>query len=187
MPGRLVYLMGPSGAGKDTVLQGVLRLMGNQAFLAPRVITRDAHLAEAGALAVTEHEFAQMEAAGLLAMAWRAHGLAYGVLRHVNDRLAAGQDVFVNGSRAYLPTAMARYRDLVPVLLNVSPHLLRERLLRRGRESAAQIQSRLERNSTFHMFPESIAKSMLWIDNSGNPEEAVHALYRRLQQGQAEI
>src|SRR5690606_39858179 len=91
MPGRLVYLMGPSGAGKDTVLQGVLRLMGNQAFLAPRVVTRDAHLAEAGTLAVTEHEFTQMEAAGLLAMAWRAHGLAYGVLRHVDDRLAAGQ------------------------------------------------------------------------------------------------
>lgn len=182
MPGRLVYLMGPSGAGKDTVLQGVLRLMGNKAFLAPRVVTRDADLVEEGALAVTEQEFDVMESAGLLAMAWRANGLAYGILRHVDERLAAGQDVFVNGSRAYLPTAMARYRDLVPVLLTVKPQLLRERLLRRGRESMTEVQSRLDRNNSVAAIPEQLAPPMLWIDNSGNPEEAVHALYQRLQQ-----
>ncbi len=182
MHGRLIYIMGPSGAGKDTVLQGVLRLMGNRAFLAPRVVTREAELAEEGALAVTEREFLLMEEAGLLAMSWRANGLAYGVLRHVDERLAAGQDVFINGSRAYLPTALKRYRDLVPVVLSVRPQLLRERLLRRGRESIAQIQSRLERNRTVGAIPDSVSGPVLWIDNSGNPEDAVQTLYQRLQQ-----
>lgn len=180
MRGRLIYVMGPSGAGKDTVLQGVLRLMGDRACLAPRVVTRQAVPAEQGCLPVTEQEFIDMECAGLLAMSWRANGLAYGILHHVDARLAAGQDVFINGSRAYLPMALTRYADLVPVMLRVRPRLLQERLLRRGRESMTQIQARLLRNLTVSAVTDSMSRQMLWIDNSGSPDEAVQTLYQGL-------
>jgi len=182
MPGRLIYLMGASGAGKDTVLRGVLRLMGSRAFLAPRVITRDASIADEGALPVTDDEFRQMEAAGLLALSWRANGLAYGVLRHVDERLAAGQDVFVNGSRAYLEAARAKYRDLVPVLLLADPEALHARLVRRGRENEVEIAARMARNSMLQDRADILAEPMLRIDNSGDPAKAVHVLYTQLQQ-----
>jgi ribose 1,5-bisphosphokinase len=174
--------MGASGVGKDTVLRGVLRLMGNRAFLAPRVVTRDVTAADEGALPVTEVEFRQMEDAGLLALSWRAHGLAYGILRHMDERLAAGQDVFVNGSRAYLEAARAKYRDLVPVLLHAEPEALRARLVRRGRETEAEIAARMERNSLLQDKADTLAEPVLRIDNSGDPALAIHLLYTQLQQ-----
>ncbi|MBF6615787.1 phosphonate metabolism protein/1,5-bisphosphokinase (PRPP-forming) PhnN [Pollutimonas thiosulfatoxidans] len=187
MAGRLIYLMGPSGAGKDTLLNGVMRLMGSRAYLAPRVITREADRTAEGALTVTLQEFHQMEEAGLLAMSWRAHGFAYGVLQQINERMAAGKDVFVNGSRAYLPTAVSRYRDLVPVMVDVDPCVLHERLRYRGRETDMQIQERLARNVALQDVPAGLARPMVRIDNSGTPEDAVRSLYRQLEQQAALI
>lgn len=182
MSGRLVYLMGPSGAGKDTILQGVSRLMGSRALLAQRIVTRAPGFADDGTLAVTEPEFLQMEQVGLLAMSWRAHGLAYGILRHIDERLSAGQDVLINGSRGYLPTALERYRTLMPVLVCVKPQLLQERLRRRGRESEAQIQARLVRNAAMDDIPKRCLSRLVRIDNSQRPSDAVQALYAQLQQ-----
>src|SRR5690606_29165939 len=102
MAGRLIYLMGPSGSGKDTVLAGVSRLMGKRCHLAPRVVTRPPTATENGSAAVSFDEFARLEASGALAMSWQANGLAYGVRRDINDRLLEGCDVLVNGSRQYL-------------------------------------------------------------------------------------
>jgi phosphonate metabolism protein PhnN/1,5-bisphosphokinase (PRPP-forming) len=58
--------------------------------------------------------------------------------------LHAGFDVLVNGSRAHLAQAHARYEAaLLPVCLQVSPDILRQRLQNRGRESAREIDLRL--------------------------------------------
>ncbi|MGB3289069.1 MAG: phosphonate metabolism protein/1,5-bisphosphokinase (PRPP-forming) PhnN, partial [Burkholderiaceae bacterium] len=143
MAGRLIYLMGPSGSGKDTVLEGLSHLMGQGCYLAPRVVTRPHTDTERGSISVSADEFAGMESCGLLAMAWQANGLAYGVPRDINDRLVAGCDVLVNGSRQYLPEARKRYQDLVPVLLCVDEGQLVQRLHARGRESGEQIRARL--------------------------------------------
>lgn len=60
--------------------------------------------------------------------------------------LHAGFDVVVNGSRAHLPRAQARYgASLLPICLQVSPAILRQRLQARGRESETEIAARLER------------------------------------------
>src|SRR5690606_15278163 len=129
MSGRLIYIMGPSGAGKDAVLQGLMGVMDDKAcYLAPRLVTRPAVHKDACSVSVSLLEFERLEADGSLALAWRAHGLAYGVPRQIDDRLQAGCDVLVNGSRAYLPEACKRYRDLLPVLLTVDSTLLHQRL-----------------------------------------------------------
>jgi len=64
--------------------------------------------------------------------------------------LHAGFDVLVNGSRAHLPQARSRYEAaLLPVCLEVSPEILRNRLQNRGRESAKEIDQRLERAARY--------------------------------------
>ncbi len=64
--------------------------------------------------------------------------------------LHAGFDVLVNGSRAHLPQARSRYEAaLLPVCLEVSPEILRSRLQNRGRESAKEIDQRLERAARY--------------------------------------
>lgn len=181
MAGRLVYLMGPSGSGKDTVLQGLSRLMGPHAYLAPRLVTRPQTTTEPGAISVSPAEFRRLELGGSLVMSWRANGLDYGIGAHINDRLSAGCDVLVNGSREYLPEARRRYPDLVPVLLRVDEHILHGRLLARGREDKAQIRSRLDRNIHYASLADSIdTRSFFLLDNSGPVEDAINALYRYL-------
>jgi ribose 1,5-bisphosphokinase len=150
MTGRLIYLMGPSGSGKDSLLNAAReRLAARGCVIARRVITRSAEAVGEDAVGVSPAEFDQQEAAGAFALSWRANGLAYGIPRQIDDWLAAGQDVLVNGSRGYLPEARARYPELQAILLQVDEAALRQRLQARGRESAEQIEARLARSRDF--------------------------------------
>ena len=181
MAGRLIYLMGPSGSGKDTILLGLSRLMGRKAYLAPRLVTRPETATERGAISVSDTEFLQLERAGRLAMSWRANGLAYGVQVDIDDRLASGVDVLVNGSRGYMSEARKRYHALVPVLLSVDHGVLYQRLMARGREDARQIRERLNRNARYAaLAEENDGAGIMVVDNSGTPEEAIRALYQYL-------
>lgn len=176
MGGRLIYLMGPSGSGKDSLLNAVReRLAADGCRIARRVITRSAEAVGEDAAPVSLAEFEQNEIAGAFALSWRANGLAYGIPRQIDDWLAAGEDVLVNGSRAYLSEARQRYPALLAVLLRVDMAVLRERLLARGRESPAQIEQRLARNA---LFDETVADldGMHVLDNSSHFQRTVDGL-----------
>ena len=82
---------------------------------------------------------------GLFALHWDSHGFRYGLGVEVNSWIEAGLNVVVNGSRAYLPEASRLYPDILPVLISVDSDILRQRLILRGRESAEEIERRLER------------------------------------------
>lgn len=175
MTGRLIYMMGPSGAGKDTVLQGVASAMGGRAWVAPRACTRQHDSADH---AMKQDVFERLEQAGRFALSWRAHGWCYGIGQEIETRMGQGQDVFVNGSRAYLATARRRYPDLIAVLLSADPALLQARLAARGRESIAAIESRIARNA--ELAGEHAAD--VCIANDGEPQEAIAALAAWLAQ-----
>ncbi|PAU66642.1 phosphonate metabolism protein/1,5-bisphosphokinase (PRPP-forming) PhnN [Pseudomonas sp. PIC25] len=162
---RLIYLMGPSGAGKDSLLQAARPLLeARGGRIVRRVITRSAEAVGEEARSVTLEMFERLEEQGAFAMSWRANGLAYGIPRQIDDWLGAGHDVLVNGSRAYLPQARARYPDLLAVMLCVDSAVLRQRLLARGRESSAEIEARLARNATFAA---GLEDDVVLLDNSG--------------------
>ncbi len=72
------------------------------------------------------------EPKGIFALSWQANGLSYGIPARIDQWLADGRDVLINGSRAHLAEAQQRYPTLLPVLLTVKDEALRERLLRRG-------------------------------------------------------
>lgn len=173
MPGKLIYLMGPSGSGKDSVLQAAEeRLRANGCRIARRVITRAAESTGEDASGVTGEEFARLDEEGAFALRWHANGLSYGIPRQIDDWLAEGQHVLVNGSREYLPIARRRYPELIAVLLLVQPAILRQRLLARGRETITQIDARLARNADFA----ELDDGCVTIDNSGALDDAVTKL-----------
>ena len=180
MAGRLIYLIGPSGSGKDSLLDAAREPLAERGCrIARRVITRSAEAAGEEAQAVSAEQFATMQAQGAFAMSWQANGLCYGIPRMVDEWLAGGVDVLVNGSRAYLPQARARYPDLQVILLTVDPAVLRERLLARGRESLPQIEERLARNAEFSaslLAADDPALSLL--DNSGPLRKSLEKLFR---------
>ncbi|WP_454712267.1 phosphonate metabolism protein/1,5-bisphosphokinase (PRPP-forming) PhnN [Cupriavidus nantongensis] len=171
----LFYLMGPSGSGKDALLRALReRLRANHRIvIAHRYITRAADANEAS-VALTPDEFHRRRALGCLALHWHSHGLHYGIGIEIEQWLARGLTVIVNGSREYLPQAVARYPRLCAVHVRVQPEVLAARLRQRGREAEDAIAKRLARARQAFDVPAGCR--LVEIDNSGALESAVAAL-----------
>ena len=143
----MIYTVGPSGAGKDSVLDWLKAHLPPDASVhfARRSITRRAHISGEQHEAMTGQEFAQASDDGAFAMRWTANGLDYGVrLTELQGPLGT-RWVIVNGSRGYLPEACQQYPNLVVLHISASAEVLQTRLLARGRETSAEVRARLNR------------------------------------------
>ena len=178
MAGRLIYLIGPSGSGKDSLLEAArARLAERGCRIVRRVITRSAEAVGEAAHGVSPEQFAAMDANGAFALSWHANGLSYGIPREIDDWLAAGDDVLVNGSRAHLAQTRERYPTLLVLLLTVDQAVLRQRLVARGRESLVDIEARLARNARFTAALIAANGAGLFVlDNSGPLAHTVERL-----------
>lgn len=185
MQARLIYVIGPSGGGKDSLLRYARARLAEEpgVVFAHRYITRPADAGGENHVALTPAEFASRERSRLFALAWRSHGHAYGIGIEINQWLAKGVTVVVNGSREYMAEASRRVPELLPVTIDVPDERLRERLLARGREDASSIEQRLER----HRRMQSAGLSGHVITNDGPLESAGEALVALLREhaGQA--
>ncbi|TCP63208.1 ribose 1,5-bisphosphokinase [Rhodovulum bhavnagarense] len=176
MAGRLFAVVGPSGAGKDTLMEAV-HARRPDLRLVRRVITRAVEAGGECFEPVSEAVFFQRLAAGDFALHWRAHGLFYGIPARIDDWLARGEDVVFNGSRAVLGAAAARYPELRVVHVTARPETLARRLKGRGRESAADIAARLTRAD--YALPEGLC--IVEIANDGALAQAVEAFAAAFQ------
>lgn len=145
-PGRLVLVVGPSGAGKDTLISLVREACrGKPQFVFPRrTVTREASVHEENE-AVSPAVFDAAASAGAFALAWSAHGLSYGLRGTVDDDIHAGRTVIVNVSRTIIAQARRRYANVVVVQVTAPPEVLAERLAARGRASDGALVDRLNR------------------------------------------
>lgn len=183
MAGRLVYVAGPSGSGKDSVLDALARTLPAGCVIMPRVMTRRGAQDDDGADTLDDASFVRQQADGAFALSWQAHGLRYGIRRDLDTHLAQGRLALVNGSRAHWREARQRYPDAALVWLTVAPDLLLARLRGRGRETEAQIQQRLQRNAQMARQlddPAMAGVDVLVLDNSGMLDAAVQRLRAQL-------
>jgi ribose 1,5-bisphosphokinase len=153
MNGRLVYIVGPSGSGKDSVIDYARSHLpaGSNVVFAQRTITRPATAGGEKHIAATVPEFGQLLEAGAFAMHWRANDLYYGIGREIFEHLDAGRTVVVSGSRQHLPHARAAFPQLQVVLVTAAFETLKARLAARGREDAAGIERRLNRAAALEL------------------------------------
>lgn len=170
---RLVYVVGPSGAGKDSVLDGLVAAWPAPQPLhrARRTITRPAEAGGEQHEAVSPAVFAELRDGGALAMHWQANGLAYGVRHAELAPLRDGAWVVVNGSRAWLPELQRRWPGVTLVSIGASLPVLAQRLAARGRESPEAIAARLARQ-----VPVALPQGTIRVDNDHRLADAVHAL-----------
>ncbi|AZD09918.1 Ribose 1,5-bisphosphate phosphokinase PhnN [Pseudomonas chlororaphis] len=183
MPGRLIYLMGPSGSGKDSLIEAARRPLAQLGCdVVRRVITRSAESVGEAAHGVSADEFERLERQGTFALCWRANGLAYGIPVQVDEWLASGRHVLINGSRAHLDQARQRYPELLAILLTVDIDVLRQRLMTRGRESAAQIEARLKRSTLFSTEGGPVlGESVFFLDNSSELSVTLESFLKLLR------
>lgn len=170
---RLIVVVGPSGAGKDSVLQAWRAQL--PAAAAPqavrRVITRPDDPSGEGHEPVDGAEFMHLAEGGAFAFDWHAHGLRYGVRHTALAPLAAGRWVVMNGSRAHLPT-LRRLAPAAHVVEITAPREVRAaRLAGRGREDQAAVQMRLVRDT-------AASHASLVVENTGDLAAAVERLHQ---------
>jgi ribose 1,5-bisphosphokinase len=175
--GRLVAVVGPSGAGKDTLMAGARASLAGDARVrfVCRAITRPAEAGGEDHLPMDPAAFAALRDSGGFALWWEAHGLLYGIPRDVEADLAAGRLVVANLSRTALAEADRRYPLLV-LEITAPPEVRAAHLAARGREDAAAIEARLAREA-----PLPAGLRVTRVVNGGTAEEGVARVVEALR------
>ncbi|MCR9256793.1 MAG: phosphonate metabolism protein/1,5-bisphosphokinase (PRPP-forming) PhnN [Alphaproteobacteria bacterium] len=172
--GTLYLIVGPSGAGKDTLLDGAKARLGDadDIVFAKRVITRPADAGGEDHEAMSEGDFDRAVENGAFLLHWASHGLHYGIPGRYGNDLRAGADVVANVSRAVLNEARERFQPVRIVNITAPRAVLRERLLARGREDADAVERRLARADAYRVE----GTDVITIQNDKPLDEGVGAL-----------
>lgn len=174
-PGRLILVVGPSGAGKDTLL-GLAKSAcaeDEDVVFPRRVVTREASAFEDNAQ-LSPEGFREALARGDFAMHWEAHGHSYGLPRAIDDNLRAGRSVVVNVSRTVIDAARRAYANVTVIAITAPPDVLAERLKMRARGSDGRVEPRL--NRTIDATVPDVT-----ILNVGRPEDHARRLVRAIK------
>lgn len=177
--GRLILVVGPSGAGKDTLLEAAAsQLADDTRFIFPkRWITRVPQPSAEDHEHLTWEEFTDLCDTGEYTLAWEAHGLGYIIPASVITEVDAGKIAVCNGSRRNLHDAVDMHPNLAIIVIDADKKLRAERLSKRGRESAADIAARLARE--VNDLPEKA--HVIKVDNSGALEKGIGDFIKALE------
>lgn len=164
----LVLVVGPSGAGKDTLLNMArTALAGDARFrFVRRVITRPADAGGEDHEAVSDTEFAARN----FALSWQVHGLRYGIPADIADDISRGVVVVANVSRSIIADAAVRFPVRV-IEVTAPAEVLAGRLAARGRENAADIAHRLARRIAL-----PVGIDVTTVVNDSSPEAGAEQL-----------
>ncbi|PVZ67649.1 phosphonate metabolism protein/1,5-bisphosphokinase (PRPP-forming) PhnN [Pelagibaculum spongiae] len=177
MHGELFYLMGASGSGKESLISYLRLSLGESQLSFPkRMITREAKDQENHQF-VSVEQFEVMKTAGELALSWNSHGYWYGFAKEIHQLLADGKHVMINGSREYLSEVAKIFPNIWPILLDVHPDILRQRLEQRGKDDELAIEDRIHTSK----MPVNHPRLKL-IDNNHSIGQASQELVRYINQ-----
>jgi ribose 1,5-bisphosphokinase len=148
-PGRLLLVVGPSGAGKDTLVQGARESCADDSSVVfpKRVVTRPSSVAEDHDT-MTDVEFSAAVAGGAFALWWGAHGNQYGIPASIDADIRAGKTVVCNVSRTIVVPARRKYTHAAGVLVTAPADVLAARLAGRNRSSDGAAEARIARSAT---------------------------------------
>jgi len=171
-PGTLILVVGNSGSGKDSIINGVSEkypLDLKKVYIVKRYITRPPSKTEDNYF-ISSEEFNEMGKKGKFALQWHIYGLDYGVPIEIEEWLKNGHTVIVNVSRTIINDTRKKYKNLKVVFIEVPLEITLQRLKIRERESEQGLKERIERARNNQKFPEADFE----IDNSGELDEAIN-------------
>ncbi len=159
----MILVVGPSGSGKDTLIQAARQHFGRGRGLvfARRYITRPPGDHEDNYY-IGRDGFLVLRMAGFFLSSWQAHGLFYGIARSDCFPESGAGAVLASVSRSAIGDFEARLDDVITIQVWASLEVLEQRLRFRGRESGEAIGKRLLRANT-----PVRARRLIPFDNSG--------------------
>jgi phosphonate metabolism protein PhnN/1,5-bisphosphokinase (PRPP-forming) len=177
--GRLILVVGRSGAGKDSILNGARKALADDpdVVFSRRVITRPADPTVEDHDTLSVERFWEARQAGDFALFWSAHDLHYAIPISIENDLAAGKIVVANTSRTIIAEARSRYPNTQVILVTAAPETLAARLAARGREDAKGVEKRLARS----VDTPSDAEGTWIVENDGHLADALDRFVGLLQ------
>lgn len=176
--GTLFLIVGPSGAGKDSLMTGAAKALdgdGRYVF-ARRIITRPGDAPGEAHVEASAEEFSGHAAAAGFLLSWRAHEAEYGIPAELGHDLSAGRHVVANVSRGVITEALTRLSP-VQVIEVAAPFATRvERLVARGREDELAIGDRLARRPA----PLPDGAEAITVTNDGDLQRGVECFLAAL-------
>lgn len=166
--GIFFFVVGPSGAGKDSLIDGARDVLNGFVF-ARRVVTRPHGSPGEDHEALDDTEFSRLDSQGEFLITWSAHGLRYGLRRDLLNALSLGHHVVANGSRAMIDLLSTRVPRLVVVEVSAPASVLAGRILARGRETPEQVEKRVTRQ----VEPTSADVEVLKVMNDSTLEQGI--------------
>ena len=147
--GVLVLVVGPSGAGKDSLLRYAAQSLVDDPRIGfpRRVITRPSREDVEAHDSMTPEEFFTAREQGRFALHWQAHGFSYALPASIIADLDRGRAVAVNVSRHILAEACRRFSPAAIFNVTAPSRLLRQRLGARGREDVSEVDARIGREA----------------------------------------
>lgn len=178
-PGIFVAIAGPSGVGKDTLIDYARHQLGGRRefVFVRRIITRNEAAGYEDHEAMSPPDFARAAAAGRFSLLWQAHGLSYALPASIDAELRANRIVIANISRQLIDQLQARYANVALVVVSAHRDLIARRLALRGRETPQAIAARLGRITV----DDTVRHGAIRIENSGPLELAGNRLVSILE------
>lgn len=173
LQGTLVVVVGPSGAGKDSVIGYARERLADRSdiLFVRRIVTREATAEAEDHDSLSETAFDEARLTGRFAVSWRANGLSYALPASTMDHVGRGGTAIANGSRGAIEDIRAAFANVIVVGLTARPEIIAARLSARGRETAEEIGLRVERGLKLGAYGQDIT-----IDNSAELRTAGEAL-----------
>lgn len=177
--GTFIAVVGPSGAGKDTLISHARKALAGVAGVefVRRTITRPCDGETEDHDSLTTEAFEEALSAGAFALAWQAHGLRYGLPVILDSAIAQRCVAVANVSRGVIPALKGRYANVVVAEISAPPDVLAARLASRGREAGRDVEARLVR-----AYRDDSVKPDLRIDNSGDRRAAGEQLVSSIRE-----
>ena len=184
LPGTLFAIVGPSGAGKDTLINLARQQLDDEVnwHFVRRHITRPSEAGGEAHIETDVKEFKALVTQNAFALHWQAHGLCYGIARGNQDLVHNGVNVVVNLSRSILDDAVTKFPRVHVIHVTAPKSVLEHRLNQRGREASEDIQIRIER-ATLKL---SSAASITHIVNDGILAEGADSFMAALKEQSAQ-
>jgi ribose 1,5-bisphosphokinase len=186
--GQLFLVLGPSGVGKDTLMNGARKSIGesnSQYHFAQRYITRPKsdNPNDEDHIPLSDEDFDGMVNENQFVLHWNAHSLKYGIGREIIEHLSHNRNVIVNVSRTVIEQAQNDFKtcNVTVVEINADSHVIRDRLIKRGRESEQDINNRIQRGEEMAAAVKQAAKNLKRVLNNTTVDEGVDRLLVALQ------
>lgn len=186
--GHLFLILGPSGVGKDTLINGARDAIGNNEdfVFMRRLITREkASDSIEDHDTVTDQEFERLKSINELGLYWEAHGNKYAIRRKdIKRQLKADRTVVASVSRTVIQQAQDQFgpkSNVTVIEITADPDVIRKRLLGRDRETAAEIEARIQRNEQVSAAVRQVAKDLQVVLNNSTVDEGVDRLLVALE------